>query len=104
LPWEIKPNWIFAQADIDLARSRLTSMKRKGTTKGGLRPKALLKIVSTWHIWVFTAVYSCYIFSQSESRAFNYLYYADNGVDPQQSMSFWLKMSKSPTYSVEQIN
>ncbi|WWD21545.1 hypothetical protein CI109_106031 [Kwoniella shandongensis] len=88
LPWNIKPNWIFAQDDIDLAKKRLTVAKRSGPSKTGLGKKALWNVISTWHIWVFTAVYSCYIFAQN----------------PQQSMSFWLKYSKNPKYSVEQIN
>ncbi|WWC65413.1 uncharacterized protein I303_108031 [Kwoniella dejecticola CBS 10117] len=88
LPWNIKPNWIFKQRDIDLARRRLTAARRQGPKKGGLGKKAIWNILSTWHIWVFTFVYSCYIFSQN----------------PQQSMSFWLKYSKDPKYTVEQIN
>ncbi|OCF78429.1 hypothetical protein I204_00369 [Kwoniella mangroviensis CBS 8886] len=88
LPWNIKPNWIFKQHDIDLARNRLSAAGTHGPRKGGLGKKALWNVISTWHIWLFTGVYSCYIFSQN----------------PQQSMSFWLKYSINPKYSVEQIN
>lgn len=67
LPWSIKPNWIFSQADIDVAQKRVSAVGRVGPSKGGLRPQALWRVISTWHIWVFTATYSLYIFSQSKS-------------------------------------
>lgn len=70
LPTVIKPNWIFAQEDIDLARARLRSVGREGPRKGGLGWRALWSIVTTWQIYLFTFVYSCYIFSQSGSTRF----------------------------------
>jgi ACS family pantothenate transporter-like MFS transporter len=66
LPSVIKPGWIFKQDDIDLANKRLASVGRVGPKKGGLGLKALWKIITTWEIFVFTFVYSCYIFSQSK--------------------------------------
>ena len=66
LPSVIKPNWIFKQDDIDLAKERLAKVGRAGPVKGGLGLKALWKIITTWEIFVFTFVYSCYIFAQSE--------------------------------------
>lgn len=66
LPSVIKPGWIFKQDDIDLANKRLASVGRVGPKKGGLGLKAIWKILTTWEIFVFTFVYSCYIFSQSE--------------------------------------
>jgi ACS family pantothenate transporter-like MFS transporter len=66
LPTVIKPNWIFKQEDIDLANKRVKQLGRSGPQKGGLGLKALWKIVTTWEIFVFTFVYSCYIFAQSE--------------------------------------
>jgi hypothetical protein len=62
----MKPNWIIGQPEINLARKRLADVGRKGTEKGALGAKGIWKILSTWEIWVFTFVYSCYIFSQSE--------------------------------------
>jgi hypothetical protein len=62
----MKPNWIIGQKEIDLARKRLADVGRQGTAKGALGVKGIWKILSTWEIWVFTFVYSCYIFSQSQ--------------------------------------
>jgi ACS family pantothenate transporter-like MFS transporter len=98
LPWSIKPNWIFQQSDIDLARRRVSSLGRVGPAKNGLGKKALWNVISTWHIWIFTATYCLYIFSQSEFD------HDGADTDPQQSMSFWLKYSTDPVYSIEQIN
>ncbi|RSH86305.1 uncharacterized protein EHS24_004547 [Apiotrichum porosum] len=64
LPEKIRPNWIFNQDDIDLARARLAAEGRKGTSKDGFSRKAFTEIFSTWHIWVFTICYSLYIFMQ----------------------------------------
>jgi ACS family pantothenate transporter-like MFS transporter len=102
LPTVIKPNWIFKQDDIDLANKRLVKVGRAGPVKGGLGLKALWKIITTWEIFVFTFVYSCYIFSQSELQ--RRVVKDTDGIDPQQSMSFWLKQSQDPKYTIQQIN
>ena len=67
LPTIIKPNWIFKQDDIDLARERLRLVGREGPKKGNLGWKPIWGILTTWQIYMFTFVYSCYIFSQSRS-------------------------------------
>lgn len=107
LPWNIKPYWLLKQRHLDTARARLAELGREGPKKGGLRPKAWLKYLSTWHIWVFVAFYSCYIFAQSELHphiAIEGIQRLIDTADPQQSMAFWLRFSESPKYSVEQIN
>lgn len=103
LPEKIRPNWIFNQDDIDLARARLAAEGRKGTSKDGFSRKAFTEIFSTWHIWVFTICYSLYIFMQSKSicspvegRCLH--------ADVTGSMAFWFKNSTSPVYTVQQIN
>jgi ACS family pantothenate transporter-like MFS transporter len=100
LPSVIKPNWIFKQEDIDLANKRLASVGRVGPKKGGLGLTALWKIITTWEIFAFTFVYSCYIFAQSKSSTASGRLISD----PQQSMSFWLKYSQDPKYTIQQIN
>ncbi|KAL7422611.1 hypothetical protein Q5752_003259 [Cryptotrichosporon argae] len=103
LPFTTKRSWILSADDLALARSRLTDAGRLGPAAGGLSRKALKKVVLTWHIWLFTLVYSCYIFAQSELG--RYLEQsAPLSPDPQQSMAYWLKDSTDPTYTVEQIN
>ncbi|WOO84359.1 Pantothenate transporter FEN2 [Vanrija pseudolonga] len=88
LPWHIKPNWLIKQEDIDLAKKRLDGLGRKGTSPDGLKPRALWNVLKSWHIWLFTLTYILYMFN----------------MQPQNSFAFWLKNSKDPKYTIEQIN
>ncbi|KAG7530530.1 hypothetical protein FFLO_04956 [Filobasidium floriforme] len=88
LPTKIKPNWIFNADDIALGNQRMQLAGRAGPQAGAFNFRFFRKLLTEWHIWLFTITYSLYIFAQN----------------PQQSMSFWLKYSQSPTYTVEQIN
>ena len=49
-----------------VGRARMTVAHRQGPKSSGLSRKAIWNVVSTWQIWLFTEVYSCYIFAQSE--------------------------------------
>jgi hypothetical protein len=85
---------------------------RAGPQAGAFNFRFFRKLLTEWHIWLFTITYSLYIFAQSKLDASIYpgkekslmLTCSCAIVDPQQSMSFWLKYSQSPTYTVEQIN
>ncbi|KAK0457706.1 major facilitator superfamily domain-containing protein [Desarmillaria tabescens] len=88
LPTVIKPNWLFSERDIEIGKARMIAAGREGPKPGSFNFKFFVNLLSEWHIWLFTAGYSLYIYSQN----------------PQQSMSFWLKYSKNPTYTVPQIN
>ncbi|PBK99216.1 MFS general substrate transporter [Armillaria gallica] len=88
LPTVIKPNWLFSERDIEIGKARMLAAGREGPKPGSFDFPFFVNLLSEWHIWLFTAGYSLYIYSQN----------------PQQSMSFWLKYSKNPTYTVPQIN
>ncbi|EJT48520.1 hypothetical protein A1Q1_02428 [Trichosporon asahii var. asahii CBS 2479] len=62
LPDVIKPNWMFSQEEIDLARKRLDAEGRTGISKDAYTWAGIKSIFSTWHIYIFTAAYSLYIF------------------------------------------
>lgn len=88
LPTVIKPNWLFSERDIEIGKARMLAAGREGPKPGSFNFPFFVNLLSEWHIWFFTTGYSLYIYSQN----------------PQQSMSFWLKYSKNPTYTVPQIN
>lgn len=69
LPDVIKPNWMFSQEEIDLARKRLDAEGRTGISKDAYTWAGIKSIFSTWHIYIFTAAYSLYIFMHSKSRS-----------------------------------
>lgn len=100
LPEAIKPNWLFSQEEIDLARARLASEGRQGTSKDAYTWAGIKSIFSTWHIYIFTAAYSLYIFMHSKSGCS----LSSLRSDVTNSMAFWFKQSPSPKYTVEQIN
>ncbi|KAL1407842.1 hypothetical protein Q8F55_007278 [Vanrija albida] len=88
LPDKIKPYWLLKEDDIALARKRLADIGRKGTSKDGLSFKKILEVFKSWEIYLFTITYILFMFN----------------LQPQSSFAFWLKNSKVPKYTIEQIN
>lgn len=68
LPTKIKPNWIFNKDDIALGNERMRLAGRAGPQAGAFNLKFFGKLLSEWHIWLFTVTYSLYIFAQSKSK------------------------------------
>lgn len=68
LPTKIKPNWIFSEKDIAIGRQRMIAAGREGPKAGSFNLRFFIDVLKTWHIWLFTAVYSLYIFSQNPQQ------------------------------------
>jgi hypothetical protein len=69
LPTKIKPNWIFNADDIALGNQRMQLAGRAGPQAGAFNFRFFRKLLTEWHIWLFTITYSLYIFAQSKLDA-----------------------------------
>ncbi|WVQ81059.1 hypothetical protein IAT38_003166 [Cryptococcus sp. DSM 104549] len=90
LPGRAKPNWLFTQREIDLARARMPTEAKLYT--GLFKWKDIKRWHRTWHVWLFP------------------LYFLTAGQVGQAggSMIFWVKSynvkGKTPVFSVAEIN
>ncbi|WVW84388.1 hypothetical protein I302_106422 [Kwoniella bestiolae CBS 10118] len=57
LPGRAKPNWIFTQAEIDLARARMPTEKKFFT--GLFKWKDIKRWHTTWHVYLFPFYFLC---------------------------------------------
>ncbi|ORY34542.1 major facilitator superfamily transporter [Naematelia encephala] len=57
LPARAKPNWLFSQEEIDIARRRMPSEKKFFT--GLFKWKDIVRWHKTWHVWLFPAYFLC---------------------------------------------
>ncbi|KAI0729286.1 MFS general substrate transporter [Fomitopsis betulina] len=89
LPSNTKPNYLYTQAEVDLANRRMEEIGRK--PPGKFTKKKILKFFTSWHLYLFTLLYVLF----------------NNGSNPSGSMIFWLKSFNTPektVYTVAQIN
>ncbi|WRT67554.1 uncharacterized protein IL334_004526 [Kwoniella shivajii] len=90
LPGRAKPNWVFTQEDIDLARARMPTEKKLFT--GLFKWKDIKRWHNSWHVYLFPAYF---LFAGQIGQAGG-------------SMIFWVKSynvkGKTPVFSVAEIN
>ncbi|EPT05490.1 hypothetical protein FOMPIDRAFT_1034201 [Fomitopsis schrenkii] len=89
LPSNTKPNYLYTQAEIDIANRRMEEIGRK--PPGKFTKQKILKFFTSWHLYLFTLLYVLF----------------NNGSNPSGSMIFWLKSFNTPektVYTVPQIN
>ncbi|KAK3323405.1 major facilitator superfamily transporter [Cercophora scortea] len=90
LPGRAKPNWIFTQAEVDLARARMPTEVKPLT--GLFKWKDIKRWHTTWHVYLFPLLFT---FMAQASQSYG-------------SMIFWVKSynvkGQPPVFSVAQIN
>ncbi|KAK5065087.1 hypothetical protein LTR84_000923 [Exophiala bonariae] len=91
VPGNAKPNWLFSEREIELAKER---MARAGRTLQGTpySVKTIFGYLTSWKTILFTLIFTIQPFTSQ----------------PQQSFVFWLKAhnkkGQKPVYSISQIN
>ncbi|KAF6805439.1 major facilitator superfamily transporter [Colletotrichum sojae] len=90
LPARAKPNWIFSQQEVDLARARMPSETKPFT--GLFKWKDVKRWHTTWHVYLFPLFFA-FLTQVGQSGG---------------SMIFWVKSyneaGKPPVFSVAEIN
>ncbi|EPT05466.1 hypothetical protein FOMPIDRAFT_1044801 [Fomitopsis schrenkii] len=89
LPSNTKPNYLYTQAEIDLANRRMEDIGRK--PPGKFTKQKILNFFTSWHLYLLTLLYVLF----------------NNASNPSSSMIFWLKSFNTPektVYTVAQIN
>ncbi|EPT05462.1 hypothetical protein FOMPIDRAFT_1044797 [Fomitopsis schrenkii] len=84
-----KPNYLYTQAEVDLANRRMEELCRKPPEK--FTKEKIMKFFTSWHLYLFTLLYILF----------------SNGSNPSSSMISWLKSFNTPektVYTVAQIN
>lgn len=57
LPARARPNWLFSQEELDLARRRMPSEAKVYT--GLFKWRDILRWHKTWHVWLFPVAFLC---------------------------------------------